>query len=141
MEKNFKPNTTKLISVQQLRWNILLFRYHKNKKYCWEEDNECGVGEPSSQILSTDQGSWIQGWYCFLVDKNKDKLEVKRCPQATHRYICETGRLEMTDRSVYVTKIDALHYGRQIVMFNWAQNSMFSLLTLSSGKPNNIIYF
>ena len=55
--------------------NGLLIRYHKNKGYCWKKDAECGVSQPSGQILDTqDEGSWTQGWYCFLVDKNKGQM-------------------------------------------------------------------
>ena len=78
-----------------------MFRYHKNKGYCWKKDDECGVSQPSSQILDTQsEGSWTQGWYCFLVDKNKEKLEAKRCSQATHEYMCETGELQKNLRQI-----------------------------------------
>ena len=81
------------LKIDQWCFDGLLIRYHKSHRYCWKQGYECVVNRPSSQILDTqNEGSWEQGWYCFLVDKNKDQLEVNRCSEATHPYICETGR-------------------------------------------------
>ena len=101
--------------------NGLLFRYHKDKGYCWkrddkddddddddhdddddgnddddddDDDDDCVdlANEPSTILDTAKKHSWNNEWYCFLVDKNTLKLQGKKCKNAKHPYICQKGK-------------------------------------------------